>query len=296
MPSLEHEMTVAALAQAGMGSKAFAEQRAFYDAALGAIALPANVPIETVEIAGREADLVLAPGARSDRVVLHLHGGGYVLGSNRMYREFSTRLSLATGLKLLVPDYRLAPENQFPAALDDAEAAYRWLLQQGHLPREIAISGDSAGGGLALALAMRLRDSNVALPAAMVLMSPWTDLSLSGPASQPGAVDDPVMDRSNLIAMARAYAGEAIDHPSVSPSRGSVAGLPPILIFVGTRELLFDDARDLAASLAAAGVEHRLIEGKDLIHCWPVMAANAPESHSALSQVHDFLAAALSSE
>lgn len=290
MPSAEHEAVIAALKANPIDSNmSFQDQRAFYDAAVGGLPMAEDIEIETIEVCGRETDLVRARAADRDSVILHLHGGGYVIGSNRMYRDFASRLSRATGRTVMVPDYRLAPENQYPAALDDTVGAYQWLLAVGVSPRHIAISGDSAGGGLALATLMTIRDRELPLPAAGVFISPWTDLALTGASCVPGAVDDPIMDLQNLGNMARAYAGDRVAEPMVSPVNGDVSGLPPSLIFAGSRELLADDARRLRSALDRGVVENQYVEGEGLIHCWSVMAPAAPESVECLQTIGRFL-------
>jgi acetyl esterase/lipase len=206
-----------------------------------------------------------------------------------MYRDFGTRLSRATRTSVLVPDYRLAPEDPFPAAVEDAVSSYMWLLDRGMRPGNVAIAGDSAGGGLAVATVMSLRDQGLPLPGAGVFISPWTDLALTGASFAPGAVDDPIMDPKNLANMARVYAADDLRNPLVSPHYGSVEGFPPSQVFAGTREYLLDDGRRLAAALEAANVPTDYVEGEGLIHCWAVMAPTAPESADCLDRIGRFL-------
>jgi monoterpene epsilon-lactone hydrolase len=290
VPSEQHEASIAALhQQASLTSLGFSEQRALYESLLGGYTLPADIQLETFELSGHEADLLQPAGGRSDRAILHLHGGGYVIGSNRIYREFGCRLSRATRLPVLIPDYRLAPENPFPAAVEDAVAAYRWLLNEGFEAPGIAIAGDSAGGGLATSMLMAVRDAGLPRPAAAVLISPWTDLQLTGHSLAPGAVDDPILNVANLARMADAYASSDLRNPLVSPLYGTVTSFPPCFIAVGTRELLLDDSRRLRAALSRAGIEADYLEGNRLIHCWPVMIPNAPESADCLERIAAFL-------
>jgi epsilon-lactone hydrolase len=290
MPSPEHEAVIKALQEKPLDVElSFVEQRAYYEAMVGGVPLPVDVTLEEVVIAGREADLLLTRGADARRVVMHLHGGGYVIGSNRMYRDFGSRLSRATRTAVLVPHYRLAPEDPFPGAVEDAVHAYRWLLDRGFAPSAIAISGDSAGGGLAVATIMKLRDTGLPLPGAGIFISPWTDLELTGSSFAPGAVDDPIMDPKNLANLARQYAGDNLRDPLVSPVHGNVSNFPPALVFAGTREYLLDDARRLCAALKAAHVSVRYIEGEGLIHCWAVLVPNAPESAECLRSIGQFL-------
>lgn len=290
MPSEQHDAVVAALrAQPSLARLSFAEQRALYESLLGGFEPPADIRLDTCQLSGREADLLRAQGCRSNRVILHLHGGGYVIGSNRMYREFGSRLSRATRAPILVPHYRLAPEDPYPAAVQDAIAAYRWLLDEGFAAPGITIAGDSAGGGLAVATLMAARDAGLPRPGAAVFISPWTDLELSGASCTPGVIDDPIMDAGNLARMALAYAPTDLRNPLVSPLHGTVTSFPPCFLAVGTRELLLDDSRRLRSALGAAGVEVEYLEGAGLIHCWPVMVPNAPESADCLARIATFL-------
>ena len=290
MPSEELESAIAALQANSIDSQtSFVDQRAFYETAVGGVPISGDIDLTTVEIASREADLLRVRGGDKASVILHLHGGGYVIGSHRMYRDFASRLARATERTILVPDYRLAPENMFPAALEDAVASYHWLLEQGVAAGRIAISGDSAGGGLALAALMTIRDRALPSPGAAILISPWTDLELTGNSCRPGAVDDPIMDLQNLKNMATAYAGDNIGDAGVSPIHGDMKGLPRALIFAGTRELLLDDARRLSAALEDVGATPEYVEGEDLIHCWAVMAPTAPESVQCLETIAEFL-------
>jgi acetyl esterase/lipase len=176
--------------------------------------------------------------------------------------------------------------------VEDAVAAYRWLLERGTPAAKITISGDSAGGGLAVATIMKLRDLKMPLPDAGIFISPWTDLELTGSSFAPGAVDDPIMDPDNLATMARSYAGKDLRNPLVSPLRGSVAGFPRSLVFAGTREYLLDDARRLHSALQAAGVPTEYVEGEGLIHCWAVLAPEAAESAECLAHIGRFLGTA----
>lgn len=291
MPSQEHETLVAALrAGGGVAAPTLADQRAGYDAMLSANPRPADVTITELTVAGCKADWVTVPAtANSSKAILYLHGGGYMIGSNVGYREFAGRLSRATGARVLVLDYRLAPEHPFPAAVEDATAAYRWLLSEGYAPANITIAGDSAGGGLAIATLVNVRDSGGPLPAGGVCLSPWTDLAASGDSAKPGAVDDPLVALEGLQAMSSAYAPGAMAHPLASPLFADPKGLPPLLVLVGTREILYDDATRFVAKAKAAGVGIEYFEGKDLVHVWPVLAPTAPESIDALQRIARFM-------
>ncbi len=289
MPSQEHEALVAALLEGGVvDAPTLEEQRANYDAMLGANPLPDATSIEELRIGLCNADWVSVPDSREDRVILYLHGGGYVIGSNVAYREFASRLAQANRARVCVLDYRLAPENPFPAAVDDAVAAFGWLLEQGAKPSRITVAGDSAGGGLTLATLMSLRDAGGPQAACGVCFSPWTDLAGTGDSARPGAVDDPLVSDEVLSEMTQAYVGEDVRNPLASPLYGDYEGLPPLFLLVGGREILLDDALRVADKARKAGVDVTYFRGDGLVHVWPVLAPTAPESAAALEQMAGF--------
>jgi acetyl esterase/lipase len=199
-------------------------------------------------------------------------------------------LARRCGCRVVAPNYRLAPEHPFPAALDDALAVYRHLLGSGQEPGKIAVSGDSAGGGLAVALMMALVEAGDPLPAAAVLMSPWVDLTLSSKTCSANAGIDAVLNVPTLGAWAAGYSGVlGLEHPLVSPLFGNFGGLPPMLIQVGGDEVLLDDARRLAARAAEAGVAVELRVWEGLWHCWQVLGTLVPENKASMAQVAAFL-------
>ena len=292
MPSAEHEAFVALLQAAPAVTEApsLAEQRQNYDAMLGNNPVAEDVVIESTTVADCAADWVSTPNCDQSRALLYFHGGGYVIGSNIGYREFAGRLARATGIRTLVLNYRLAPEHPFPAAVDDAAAAYRWLLASGFTPDRIMLAGDSAGGGLVLAALLALRDAGDALPAGGVSISPWVDLACTGESNLPGAVDDPLIAEGTLESMRDQYAPDSATDPLVSPLYAELAGLPPLFVLAGTREVLIDDAVRLVERARAAGLDVEYFEGADLMHVWPVMVPGAPESEDALAQIAAFTA------
>ena len=290
MPSPEHEAVVAALADADIAeAPSLEEQRANYEAMLGAVELPADVDVQELTIEHANADWVSTPGCAQDRAILYFHGGGYVIGSNVAYREFAGRLSRATGARVLVLNYRLAPEHPFPAAVDDATMAYRWLLNEGYAASKLTIAGDSAGGGLTLAALVSLRDGGTELPGCGVCLSPWADLQGTGASSQPGAVSDPLVTVDGLVGMSGSYAPNDLTNPLASPLHADYTGLPPLLLQVGTREILLDDTTRVAEKAQAAGVDVTTFMGEGLIHVWPVLVPTAPESVAALEQIGEFI-------
>jgi acetyl esterase/lipase len=212
---------------------------------------------------------------------LYLHGGGYALGSIESHRDLIARLCCATGARALALEYRLAPEHRFPAQLEDALRAYRWLLAEGVDPRRIVIGGDSAGGGLTVATLVRLRDDGDALPAGAFLISPWVDLEASGATHHNEPFD--YVNRHILRAYARRFAqpGE-LRHPLAAPLHAELGGLPPMLIHAGGAEVLLDDARRLAARIEAAGGAVELEEWEDMIHAFHIFAPFLARSREAI--------------
>ncbi len=288
MPSQEHEAFVAMIqANEVLESPTIEEQRQGYEDMLAMFPVADDITVDAFKIEHIAADWVTAPGADADRVVLYFHGGGYVIGSNVGYREFASRISRTTGARVCVIDYRLAPENPFPAAVDDATMAYRWLLNEGVAANQITIAGDSAGGGLTLATLLALKDAGDPLPACGVCFSPWADLEVTGDSAKPGAVDDPLIPDEGLAGMGSAYAPNDLQNPLASPLHGDYVGMPPLLIQVGTREVLLDDAVRVAKKAEAAGVDVTLSIGEGLVHVYQVFAV--PESQEALDEMAAFM-------
>lgn len=250
-------------------------------------ALPRGVTVTPASIHGRAAAWVRPQHAESEQVMLYFHGGGYVMGSTASYQRIVAKFVRASGAPALVFDYRLAPEHPFPAALDDAVDTYRWLLADGVSASRIVFVGDSAGGGLALATLLACRDRGIPLPAAAVTLSPWTDLACSGASY---AEPDPVAPAGSWELFSAAYAGAADRRtPLLSPLHGDLWGLPPLLIYVGERESMRDDATKFAAKAQAAGVAARLRIGKGLFHCYPAFAPAFPEATKALDEIAEFI-------
>lgn len=227
--------------------------------------------------------------ATAERVVLHLHGGAYVMGSPRTHRGLGAALSRTAHAQVLLPDYRLAPEDVYPAALDDALAVYRWLVQDRRYPSSrIAVTGDSAGGGLALALLSAAWDEGLPLPACYVGLSPWTDLAATGGSVRELDGIDPWLSADLLLPAGRAYAGDVDLHdPAVSPLYADLAGLPPMLVHVGSDEILRDDAVRLVERAREAGVDASLGIFDGLWHVF--QAFPLPESRSSLREIGAFI-------
>jgi epsilon-lactone hydrolase len=254
--------------------------------------VPDDVLVTEVIAAGVPAHWLAAPGADAGRVLLFLHGGGYELGSLRSDGELAARLGRASRMRVLFPEYRLAPEHPFPAAIDDVLAAWRWLrTDQGLDARSIAVAGDSAGGGLTVALLVATRDAGEALPAGAALMSPTVDLTSSGASMTERADQDPISTPAMLRQFASDYlAGADPKTPLASPLFASLSGLPPLLVQVGTADLLLSDSERLARAATEAGVDVILEIGEGLPHVYPLMLGT-PEAAEATEQIGKFLRA-----
>jgi monoterpene epsilon-lactone hydrolase len=243
-----------------------------------------------VSARGVPAEWLEAAGARTDRAILYLHGGGYVLGGVDSHRDMIARLSAATGARALGVDYRLAPEHPFPAAVEDAVSAYRFLLDEGVTPEHLAIAGDSAGGGLAAATLLAIRDRGIPLPAAAALLSPWVDLEGAGESMNGGVSDDPMVSKGLVELMAPAYLnGASARDPLASPLHANLRGLPPLLIQVGRRELLLDDSTRFALAAQRAGVRVTLEVWPGMIHVWQIFASELEEGREAIARIGEFL-------
>jgi len=294
MPSPEHEAVVESMKsqQAGGSPSTIAEMRAGMAAMVGyfeGLEFPPDVKQEPVIAAGVPGFWFTPPSPRPRSAILYLHGGGYVMGSVATHRSLIGRLVRACGVRCLALDYRLAPEHPFPAGIEDACAAHRWLLSEGIPASGIVIAGDSAGGGLTLGTLVALRDAGERLPAAAVCISPLADLEQTGDSSTRGDIDDPMVSRDGTFVMADAYLqGSAARDPRASPIHADFTGLPPLRIEVGTREILLDDAKRVAARARAAGVEVELELGEGLTHVWQ-LHPHLPESAASIARIGRFV-------
>ena len=246
---------------------------------------------ERVCAGGVDAEWVAAPGAKPERVLLYLHGGGYVLGSVASHRGLIARLSAAAGCRALGINYRLAPEHPYPAAIEDATAAYHWLLEQGFEPRHIAIAGDSAGGGLAATTLLALKGEGTPLPAAAVLLSPWIDLEGAGASYESRKHVDPMVRRRQILVQREIYLAGKVgpQDPRVAPLHADLSGLPPLLIQVGDHESLLDDSRSLAERARAAGVDVTLEVWDGMIHVFQLFADELEEGRRAIEAIGAFV-------
>jgi epsilon-lactone hydrolase len=268
------------------------QARENFEAMLSGIPIPDDVKFEQAMLGGVPGRWSRTPEAFSDRVLLYLHGGAYVVGSSLGYRALSSALARSAQARGFALDYRLAPEHPFPAAVDDAVAAYRALLAQGTSPGSIAIAGDSAGGGLTVALLIAARDAGLPMPAAALAISPWADLACAGATMSTKAAQDPSLNREGLLAMAGLYLNGASPQSALaSPLYGNLAGLPPLLIQVGSAEILLDDSIRLAARAGEADVAVQLEVWPGLPHVWHAFAFQLSEGRDAIAQAGAFMAA-----
>ncbi len=287
------EMISAFLAESGMTTGTVAERRSALDGMAEGSPPPEGVHVEAVTLGGRPAERITPHGPDTDSVVLYLHGGGYCSGSLASHRQLGARIAQASGSTVVVLDYRLAPEDPFPAAVHDATSAYRDLMDSGADPRRMAVAGDSAGGGLTVAALLALRNAGAPLPAAAVCLSPWVDLTQSAPSYDSLADADPMVSRAGLDEMARCYLGTTDPRTELASPlfAEDLSGLPPVLVEVGAHEVLLDDATGLADRLRNAGGSVTLTVWPELIHVFQAFPGELiPESDQSIAAIGAFLA------
>ncbi len=253
--------------------------------------LPGKTCVEKVSAGGVPAEWVYNRHIDQGRVVIYFHGGGYNWGSCNTHRDLAARLSSSSNARVLLVDYRLAPEHPFPAALEDATSAYHWLMNdQGISANNIVLAGDSAGGGLTLATAVSLRDQGIALPAALVCLSPWADLQMSSDTMISKAHEDPMLTKTALTFWAQNYiANDQGKNPLISPVHADLYDLPPLLIQVGENEVLLGDALLIEKHSKAAGIEVSLDIWPNMWHVWQAMARLVPEGQQAINKLGLFI-------
>jgi acetyl esterase/lipase len=291
MASPQLQILVEMLRQRPEGERTVPEIReGFEELARELFPAPADVKTEGVDAGGVPVEWVAVPESDPENVVFYLHGGGYFIGSLNTHREFISRLCRVTRARALNVGYRLAPENPFPAAVEDAVAAWRWLLGQGANAQRTIIAGDSAGGGLTVCALVAIRDAGLPLPAAAVCISPWTDMENSGESMTSKADADPIIQKE-FIDQATAHYIQNSDprNPLASPIYADLSGLPPILIHVGENETLLDDSARLAERAKAAGMDVTLEVWDEMIHVWHIFAAILPEGQQAIDRIGEWV-------
>lgn len=271
----------------------WATQRARFDALSDMMPPVEGYEAEPARVGGIAGEWVRGKFVRrSDAAVLYLHGGGYAIGSPKSHRHMLGPLSADSGLPIFAADYRLAPEHPFPAAVDDALAAYRGLLDSGLKPENLAVAGDSAGGGLTVATLLAIKGAGLPMPACAVPISPWVDLGQGGEAYRSRIGRDPIVKKEPMDVMAAQYLGGADPKtPLASPLFGDLSGLPPLLIQVGTEEALYDDALGLKTKAEAAGVEVSFESWGGMIHVWHIFHPLLSEGRDAIARAGAFLKA-----
>ncbi|MFX0042060.1 MAG: alpha/beta hydrolase [Candidatus Hodarchaeota archaeon] len=253
--------------------------------------LPEDVKSEYVDANGVQSALLIPPDIKNRRTILFLHGGAYIAGSIKTSQYHAEYISRASNAQVLIVDYRLAPEYQFPAALEDAINAYRWLIDVKGIPHdELIIVGVSAGGGLTIATLLKLRALGMDMPKAAVCISPWVDLTFTGETFRERAKMDPFLTPDELEFAANLYYGDADPRdPFISPIYADLQRLPPLFIQAGTAEILYDDAVHLAKNAEKAGVDVKLDIWEDMIHAFPVFVSVTPESEKAIERISKFI-------
>jgi acetyl esterase/lipase len=291
MPSPQFESLLAMLRARPVNDDATVEeQRRHFDLVASLFGPAEDVRFQKVDAGGVMAEWVFPPNAGPCNTMFYLHGGAYTIGSPVTHRGIVSMLARAADARALSVDYRLAPEHPFPAAVDDALAAYRWLLGSGVSPSAVAVAGDSAGGGLALALLLALRDAGGPLPACAVVLSPWTDLAGTGQSLLSRAAADPILSPRLLHRSAGAYLqGADPRHPLASPLYADLCGLPPLLVHAADADIIRDDAVRFARRAEAAGVDVTLKIAPDMVHVWHYFASVIPEGREAIGEVGAFL-------
>lgn len=251
--------------------------------------MPPGINVIPVIIDGLRAEWILPAGTAMDKVILWIHGGGYIAGSCSDHRNHVAKFVQGSGIGALQYEYRLAPEYPFPAALEDTLTVYDWLLTQGILPANIVFAGDSAGGGLCFATLLALKEQGLPLPAAAVALSPWTDLKCTGESYHINA--DKCMSPYNMWNVcSKYYAGDNNPGlPLISPLYGDLSGLPPLLIYASEDEILRDDSIKFAEKAKTAGVDVHLHVEEGMIHCYPALPAFIPEARRAREEICEFI-------
>ncbi|OIK10527.1 hypothetical protein BIV60_20745 [Bacillus sp. MUM 116] len=252
--------------------------------------VPKNCNVEKVDIEGIKAEWLTNKHVTGERVLLYFHGGAYTYGSADSHRALAGKIGKVTGVKVLLPEYRLVPENPYPAAIEDAVKVYKWLLKKGFDSKNIIVAGDSAGGGLSIALALVLREEGVGCPASIICLSPWVDLTSSGESYTKKVKEDPLFTPHGIKKAAQIYAGdEPLTSPFISPVFADLTGLPPLFIQVGSEELLLSDAKMLAEQARRYNVPVNFKVWQGMWHVWQLTGDLLPEAKKAIKEIGDFV-------
>ena len=266
------------------------DERLSYERIMSTLPIDDDIETERVGVNGVAAEWIWAPESDKRRVILYLHGGGYVIGSVRTHRVLLAHLARAAKARGLALDYRLAPETPFPGPIDDTVNAYQWLLSEGIEPANMAIAGDSAGGGLVVAALVALKSVGEPLPAAGVCISPWSDMESTGGSMMTNSESDPSVSKERLLKLAGIYLnGKNPQAPLASPIHADLTGLPPLLLQVGSIEVLLDDSTMLKEQAHKAGVSVQMEVWDDMPHVWHHYAPILPEARKAISKIGEFL-------
>lgn len=251
---------------------------------------PKGVSFEAIICDGIPAEWATPNNAKGKGVILYLHGGAYAMGSIATHRALSGNIAIASKTKCLTIDYRLAPENPYPCAIEDSIKAYKWILKQGIDASKIVIAGDSAGGGLAIATLLKLKDDKLPLPGAAVCLSPWLNLENNGASVKQLGKKDPMIDKPAMDVFALHYAPKKnLKDPLISPTHGNLEGLPPIYIQVSQSEILYDDTLSFEKKAKAAGVNIKVESWKNTVHVWQILAFFLPEAKKAIKKIGAYI-------
>lgn len=266
------------------------DDRLSYERIMSVLPMDDDIETERVGVNGIPAEWISAPESEKDRVILYLHGGGYLFGSARTHRVMLAHMARAAKAQVLALDYRLAPEIPFPAPVEDSVSAYQWLLGQGFASEKISFGGDSAGGGLVVAALVALRSVGEPMPAAAVCISAWADMESTGASQATNAEADPSVSKERLLKIAKVYlAGKDPRAPLASPIHADLTGLPPLLLQVGSIEVLLDDSTMLKDRANEAGVPVEMEVWEDMPHVWHHYAPILPEAREAIGKIGEFV-------
>lgn len=251
--------------------------------------IPEGITVKEQSIEGIKSEWLIPAGANSEKLIMYVHGGGYVSGSCSDHRGFVSKFARFTSVTNIVFEYRLAPEHPFPAALDDSVKVYKWLLAEGYKPENIIIAGESAGGGLCLATLLALKESKIPMPAAAVAISPWTDLTCTSDSYKTKNRFSPAPLKSWFV-FSQHYCGKMpATNPFISPLFGDLKGLPPLFINSGVNDELFDEGEKFATKAKEVGVDVTFRTGIEMVHCYPLLAPMFPEATEAMNEIVTFV-------